>query len=108
MGYFGVYDGHGGRETVDFVVRSLHRNIIHYISENPEESLEDTLTNCYEITDGQIRRMDIIQSGTTSVTCIVRFEDDDRILYCANCGDSRAVLCRGGNAIRLSRDHKPQ
>lgn len=22
--FFGVYDGHGGREAVDFVVRSLH------------------------------------------------------------------------------------
>lgn len=24
QGYFGLYDGHGGRATVDFVVKALH------------------------------------------------------------------------------------
>lgn len=27
-------------------------------------------------------------------------------VYCANLGDCRAVLCRNGNAIDLSQDHK--
>lgn len=29
-----------------------------------------------------------------------------RVLYTANAGDARAVLCRGGRAIRLTYDHK--
>jgi len=31
-----------------------------------------------------------------------------RWLHCASAGDSRAVLCRGGAAAELSRDHKPE
>lgn len=30
----------------------------------------------------------------------------DRVLYTANVGDTRLILCRGGRAIRLSYDHK--
>jgi len=29
------------------------------------------------------------------------------MLYVANAGDSRCVLCRGGRAMEMSRDHKP-
>ncbi len=96
-----------------------------------------------QITDGQVRRANILHSGTTSVSCIIRSEKDSqypgwlrsmssmlfcccavpssrssfpriyslelnrRMLYCANVGDSRAVLCRNGVAVRLTIDHKP-
>lgn len=43
-------------------------------------------------------------SGTTACVCLMNKE---RIVV-ANAGDSRAVLCRGGTAIDLSIDHKPE
>ena len=42
--------------------------------------------------------------GCTANVCLVR----DGVLYCANAGDSRAVLCRGGVAEEMSHDHKPE
>ena len=40
--------------------------------------------------------------GSTAVVAIVT---PDKIIV-ANCGDSRAVLCRNGKAVALSTDHK--
>ena len=44
------------------------------------------------------------QAGSTCVVAVIR----NNTLTVANAGDSRAVLCRRGEAVALSRDHKPQ
>ena len=41
--------------------------------------------------------------GSTAVVALV----SRKRLWVANCGDSRAVLCRGGRAVQLTEDHKP-
>ena len=57
--------------------------------------------------DGQTRTCTLppshIEAGATSVVAAVR----NGVLYVANAGDSRAVLCRRGTAVALSEDHKP-
>lgn len=43
-------------------------------------------------------------SGCTAVVAVLKGKD----LYVANAGDSRCVLCRDGQAVELSLDHKPE
>ncbi|KAF4724520.1 hypothetical protein FOZ63_028415 [Perkinsus olseni] len=43
-------------------------------------------------------------TGSTAVVALVR----NGVITVANCGDSRAVLCRNGRAVELSHDHKPE
>jgi protein phosphatase PTC1 len=112
--YFGLYDGHGGRPVVNFVVKALHKNIEHLLRQEPSADIAEVMKIAYLMTDGQVRRANILHSGTTSVSCIVRWEQDPenparrrRMLYCANVGDSRAILCRNGVAVRMTIDHKP-
>lgn len=44
-----------------------------------------------------------MSAGCTSCVAIVA----DNKIYCANAGDSRCVLNRGGKAVDMSEDHKP-
>jgi len=45
-------------------------------------------------------------NGTTEVKIIDPPTASRRVLYTANAGDARGVLCRGGKAVRLTYDHK--
>ena len=49
------------------------------------------------------------ENGAEGVGCTanVIMIDDNKRLIIANSGDSRSVLCRGGKAVELSFDHKP-
>ena len=44
-------------------------------------------------------------TGTTACVCVI--DEKENKLYFANCGDSRAVLCKKNTAFPQSIDHKP-
>ena len=55
-------------------------------------------------TEGIVRENLFDFIGSTAVVTLIRGKE----IYVSNAGDSRAVLCRNGNAIELTRDHKPE
>jgi len=52
QGFFGVFDGHGGRKAAEFVAESLHKNVIDMLA-NREESMakEEAVKAAYLRTD---------------------------------------------------------
>eukprot|EP00929_Paragymnodinium_shiwhaense_P019560 TRINITY_DN13293_c0_g1_i1.p1 TRINITY_DN13293_c0_g1~~TRINITY_DN13293_c0_g1_i1.p1 ORF type:complete len:643 (+),score=136.35 TRINITY_DN13293_c0_g1_i1:218-2146(+) len=117
--FFGIYDGHGGRECVSFVRQRLHMNIVAALhakggldkSGQVHHDIYDSLMQGFQQTDRQFLNLarnsqqagHVGGSGCAAVVaCIV-----GGWVWCANLGDSRALLCRDGNAIQLSLDHKP-
>ena len=105
-GLFAVFDGHGGREVVEFVEAHFSPILKKELTFDEKRSVEDCLTSAYIITDIKSRQAKLMQSGCTAVTCYLETRSDGRVLHSANIGDSRAVLCRSGKTERLSRDHK--
>jgi serine/threonine protein phosphatase PrpC len=102
--YFAVYDGHEGREAVDYVRVKLHEHLREALSEGKTvfEAFEASYRRC----DADLCALEVRKSGTTAVSVLIRKEGKNRVLYVANVGDSRATVCHKGKAERLSYDHK--
>ena len=47
-----------------------------------------------------------MRTGCTGCVCVI--DEMYKKMYFANAGDSRVVLCKNGNAIPMSTDHKPE
>lgn len=104
VGLFGVYDGHGGARAAEYVKQHLFSNLIKHpkFFSDTKAAIAETYTH----TDSEFLKADSSQTrdaGSTASTAIVV---GDRLIV-ANVGDSRAVVCKGGEAIAVSKDHKP-
>ena len=72
---------------------------------NPTD-LVKPITDVFNKIDNELRLLDADGCGSTACCAIVRKEGPHNVLYIANLGDSRAVLSKGGQAERMSVDHK--
>ncbi|XP_020578486.1 probable protein phosphatase 2C 59 [Phalaenopsis equestris] len=104
VGLFGVFDGHGGARAAEYVKQHLFSNLIKHPKFNTD--IKSAIADAYNDTDSEFLRSENGQSRDTGSTASTAILVGDRLLI-ANVGDSRAVICRGGNAIAVSRDHKP-
>ncbi|XP_051225244.1 probable protein phosphatase 2C 8 [Lolium perenne] len=124
-GFFAVYDGHGGsrvaeacRERMHVVlaeeVRRLRRRVGSEwqggASDDDGARWKEAMAACFARVDGEVGAddddTDAASEQTVGSTAVVAVVGPRRIVV-ANCGDSRAVLSRGGAPVPLSSDHKP-
>ncbi|KAK9682967.1 hypothetical protein RND81_10G109800 [Saponaria officinalis] len=104
VGLFGVFDGHGGARAAEYVKHNLFSNLIKH-----PKFISDTksaIAETYSHTDSEFLKSENNQNRDAGSTASTAILVGDRLLV-ANVGDSRAVICRGGEAIAVSRDHKP-
>lgn len=127
--FFGVFDGHGCSHVATSCGERMHE-IVAEEAGSARSSGPDDVERWMGVMERSFARMDAeaVSSrsrasgaepaptcrcelqlpkcdhvGSTAVVAVV----GPRHLIVANCGDSRAVICRGGAAIPLSSDHKP-
>ncbi|GLT84101.1 hypothetical protein SLE2022_023520 [Rubroshorea leprosula] len=134
--FFAVYDGHGGAHVAASCKERMHVFVEEElmrvdctdekergengssVGEENEGKWRTAMKRSFERMDevamntcacGSVgyrcgcHSMEVALGGSTAVAVLLT----DEHIVVANCGDSRAVLCRAGKAIPLSFDHKP-
>lgn len=89
-GYFAIYDGHGGREAVEYIERNLHRQLAKQLKSGapPQAALEAAFLRTDE--DMQATRA-YQDSGSTVASALIRpsvERQGQRDLFVANAGDA--------------------
>ncbi|CAL4901718.1 unnamed protein product [Urochloa decumbens] len=123
--FFAVYDGHGGARVAEACRERLHVVLAEEVGlrrgvAERDARWKEALVASFARVDGEVTGglapppkqkaaagadpdLPYRTVGSTAVVAVV----GQRRIVVANCGDSRAVLCRGGVAVPLSTDHKP-
>ena len=105
-GYFGVYDGHGGKTVSDYVAERVPEQLKKELFATKPSDLVQVLEDVFLKVDGELKLMDSENTGSTGAVAVIRNESGHRVLYIANVGDTWVVISRNGVAERMSYDHK--
>ena len=115
LGFFGVFDGHGGDQAAIFAAKFVLTFIENSEAyDNLDSSLDPELVarammegfiDCDEDLKEIPGFKDGVDfSGSTGTACFVT----PTHLVVANTGDSRTVLCKGDQVVFGTKDHKPK
>ncbi|XP_024960318.1 probable protein phosphatase 2C 6 [Cynara cardunculus var. scolymus] len=109
--FFGVYDGHGGSQVAKFCAERMHEVIAEEWDQEAADGFkwqqrwEAVMSSSFERADNEVlseaAAPEIV--GSTAVAVVL----SGCQIIVSNCGDSRAVLCRGMETIPLTVDQKP-
>jgi protein phosphatase 1L len=102
----GIFDGHGGSKTADFLSKNLHRHISQMISTESRkfEDLSAPVIDGFKACEDALNeKLPKENSGScVAMTVIHR----NKVLV-AHSGDCRAVLYVAGEIKQLTTDHRP-
>ncbi|CAK9137044.1 unnamed protein product [Ilex paraguariensis] len=109
--FFGVYDGHGGSQVANFCAERMHEVVAEECDRKTvdgfewQQRWEAAFCSSFERADNELLT-EVTAPEMVGSTAVVVILSGCQIIT-SNCGDSRAVLCRGTETIPLTIDQKP-
>jgi len=118
--FYVVYDGHGGTQAVEFVKNRLPGCICGKTNFTDRASIDVALCESFKQIDAELLRhlqhntppqllatnaaSYVLSSGCVACAAIVI----SSVVYVANLGDCRAIMCTAGEMTTLTVDHRPE
>lgn len=112
---------HGGRDCASFLREELHLAFMHQVeilvghldaTNCLDRVVYEAMYRAFMMVDRAFLRLQLnrlraggTRNGPGGAAVVVAIFG--RSVWCANTGDARCVLCRGGKAVPLSVDQKP-
>ncbi|PIA42830.1 hypothetical protein AQUCO_02000345v1 [Aquilegia coerulea] len=109
--FFAVYDGHGGPQVANYCAGRMHEVVAQEWGKGEADAngwrrrWEEAFLSGFEQADLEVSDNAVSPEIVGSTAVVVALSACQIIT--SNCGDSRAILCRGAQTIQLSVDHKP-
>ena len=110
--YFGLFDGHSGKEVGMYLMENLHKILHQKIKEENinNETLKQIVINSFEQIDQEINLKNFKNETGSTGTILLLYKDptspSNKSFLCANVGDSKAYLITKKEMILLTKDHK--
>ena len=113
LNFYGVFDGHAGHRASEYCRATMAERLSEALLQRGEDSAALTgdtgvslLHSVFTQTDAAFlaaARAEGWEDGTTACSVLISGTD----LFCANAGDSKAIIVRMGATLPLSAEHKP-
>lgn len=98
---FCIFDGHGGDTTAKLCQKKFPQIFRKCLIENPS-NYELALTSSFSLMDKELEKIQSTMVGNTATVVFI----NNRLIYCANVGDSSCVLVEEKSASFFSIDDK--
>ena len=102
---FCLFDGHGGQEVSKYLQFNFNKFWKEIMPLNID-NYENKIKNIFLEIDKNLKENNYYQVGSTACIIYITLENSKRIIYCANVGDTRAVLIKTIGQKRLSYDDR--
>lgn len=120
--YFGVFDGHGGTQVSEHASKNLHKKILDNFRAKQvqpasrDDKIKSAITEAFVQADKELiglaeRKSALSGQGSTGLVALLHGNPKLGTalrLVLAHVGNSRAVLCRAGQAVAVTEDHTPE
>ncbi|CAG9582126.1 protein phosphatase 2C-like protein [Leishmania major strain Friedlin] len=102
--FFGIYDGHGGRQCAEYVRARLHEITLAHecLKTDPRKAISDAFAQVEREFLGQ-NTNDMSSAGCVCAAAVVQ----GSVLTVGNVGDCEVVLARAGQPVLLTVKHNP-